>query len=386
MRLTKIEYVEFPNDSREWRLQPLEVGDVNLVVGKNSAGKSRVLNIIVLISRLVSNRQKPSFFSTEWNCWFEDDGTKYFYELKVADRNVTKERLTRNGDELIDRGADGSGTIYSEKTAIGEFQTPTTDLAVVNRRDNKNHPFLEKLHDWGMSVFSYVFSTMLPPQAFAMMANAAEVNLYDQNSVVAVYNLGVREFGQSFLDAIIKDMSRLGYPLNSVSAANPTFMQPIPAGLLGMSVQESDLQCPTEQMNMSQGMFRALSVLIQFNYASMSSKAGCVIVDDIGEGLDYERSCDLIDVLTAKASPDTTRPAKVQLILSTNDRFVMNRVPLQSWTLLKRKSGVVSVYNYANHKRHFDDFKFTGMNNFDFFATDFLGEELEKTSEGAPSA
>jgi hypothetical protein len=32
------------------------------------------------------------------------------------------------------------------------------------------------------------------------------------------------------------------------------------------------------------------------------------------------------------------------------------------------------VYNYANSRALFDEFKFTGLNNFDFLATDFVEE------------
>ena len=52
----------------------------------------------------------------------------------------------------------------------------------------------------------------------------------------------------------------------------------------------------------------------------------------------------------------------------------MNEVPLESWTILQRLPGKTTVYNYRNSKRIFDEFRFTGLNNFDFFATDFIHE------------
>jgi hypothetical protein len=52
----------------------------------------------------------------------------------------------------------------------------------------------------------------------------------------------------------------------------------------------------------------------------------------------------------------------------------MNKVPLETWTLIRRKAGIAEVSNYANSKKMFDEFKFTGLNNFDFFATNFLSE------------
>ena len=53
----------------------------------------------------------------------------------------------------------------------------------------------------------------------------------------------------------------------------------------------------------------------------------------------------------------------------------MNAVPLEDWAVLHRKGGICKVYNYNNSREAFEEFKFTGLSNFDFFATNFLGSE-----------
>jgi len=68
-----------------------------------------------------------------------------------------------------------------------------------------------------------------------------------------------------------------------------------------MYVREADLPGITDQHSMSQGMFRALSIIVQVNYSVLADTPSCILIDDIGEGLDFERSCDLIDVLMSKA-------------------------------------------------------------------------------------
>jgi len=385
MRLTKYEYSEHPNSPNNWRLQPLSLGGVNLVVGKNASGKSRTLSTVVNLSKLVSGRQKVS--TGAWDCTFEDSDGEFRYELETESNIVVREVFKRNDVVLLDRtGTDGSGKIRATKTDdLVDFQTPNTDLACVNRRDATQHAFFDKLHDWGMSVFYYTFGTAMGKEALAIIVSipTIEVDLYNQNMVIAIFRKGEKEFGAEYVNAVKADMEKLGYPIEEILVSQPTsaifaFQGPIalPAPpLVGLSVKERELTCVTDQIAMSQGMFRALSVLIQFNYCRMCSKAGCVIVDDIGEGLDFERSCDLISLLVKKSA------SNVQLVLSTNDRFVMNTVPLKSWTLLKRKANLVSVFNYSNSQKHFDEFRFTGLNNFDFFATDFLSEDLEQQEE-----
>jgi hypothetical protein len=58
--------------------------------------------------------------------------------------------------------------------------------------------------------------------------------------------------------------------------------------------------------------------------------------------------------------------------MSTNDRFVMNSVPLDEWCVVQRHGCKVQVHNYKNSTTIFDRFKKTGLANFDFLATDFI--------------
>jgi hypothetical protein len=379
MRLTSIEYSEYVGQPNEWRLEKTALRDINLIVGKNASGKTRTLNVIAGIGRVLSNRQKPSFTSGTWKCWFDDFVDTYSYEVDVKDQNVISEQFIKNETEtLLTRGADGAGKIFSTKeNKLIDFQTPTTDLAAVNRRDSIQHQFFDKLFDWGTSVFSYLFGSSMGKDRLAIILPfPIEVDPYNSDFVIAIFRDGQRKFRDEFVDAIKSDMAELGYSIEAIETVSPKmFQMAVPNGPIGISVKEADLLSPTDQNEMSSGMFRSLSIIIQFNYIKMSSKAGCVIVDDIGEGLDFDRSCQLIDLLTKKSG-------NVQLILSTNDRFVMNRVPLERWIILRRHGHIVSSFNHDNSKDKFEEFRFTGLNNFDFFAMNFIDENSENTAEG----
>ena len=116
-------------------------------------------------------------------------------------------------------------------------------------------------------------------------------------------------------------------------------------------------------------MFRVLSLIIQVNYSLLAKQPSCILIDDIGEGLDFERASAMVKLLISKA-----QTGLVQLIMTTNDRFIMNGVPLEYWSVIERTPGLAKLHNIHNSKEIFDDFKFTGLNNFDFFATQFYIE------------
>lgn len=380
MRLRTVDYVQFANTDRRWSLSELTLGTINLVVGKNAAGKTRTLNVIHALGSLLSGRKKPIELTTgTYRTRFEHDGALLDYTLEIQDRKVTLERVSIGDRVLLDRGIDGAGTIYHEKEKKNlEFQTPQTECAVVSRVDKIQHPFLEPLVEWGAGVRHYEFGgTMGRPVIALLVKDGPPPDPTNANDVIALFRKGESDFKEKFVNCIRQDMVRIGYDIEEVGTMQPTdFMVVVspsqPVTPVVMYVKERDLPTVTQQTDMSQGMFRALSVIVHVNYAVLASRPSCIIVDDIGEGIDFDRSCKLINLVRDRSSH-----ANVQLILSTNDKFVMNEVPLEEWSLLQRKGGDVRVRNYQNSKDEFDNFRYVGMSNFTFFEMDFINGKSE---------
>jgi energy-coupling factor transporter ATP-binding protein EcfA2 len=378
MRLESLSYAEFEGQNQEWRLDGITLGPTNLLVGKNAAGKTRIINVIANLARHLAGLHGPTI-SGHYEVNFDNLGKKLSYRLRCAESKVLEERFTVDGNVLLDRSkANGEGTILAEQIENGihiKFQTPPTELAVVARRDAIQHSFLEPLYEWGSQMRQFYFGSNMRKDRFAMFVpkGGAVFDDRDPNAVVALFKKADKELGSSFLESVISNMASLGYSLNSINVGEPVSIRVIgdmPVDLQCLRVNEQDLPGVTDQQSMSQGMFRALSIIIQINYFHVKGLVNCILIDDIGEGLDFDRSCRLIEMLRAKA-----QEWSVQLIMSTNDRFVMNKVPLEEWSLIQRQGAKVTVRNYDNSRAAFEEFKFTGLNNFDFFATDFLTDQ-----------
>ena len=117
---------------------------------------------------------------------------------------------------------------------------------------------------------------------------------------------------------------------------------------------------------MSQGMYRALSLILQLEYSIKLGLPSCILIDDIGEGLDYERSQALIKLIV-----DRAENTNLQVIMTTNDRFVMNSVDLKYWHIIGRSSGSTRFYNINNSPDTFQTFYMMGLNNFEFFQSKY---------------
>lgn len=256
-----------------------------------------------------------------------------------------------------------------------EFQTPTDEVAAFQRRDSIQHPVFDEIYNWASSLNYYQFGTDLGRTTLALdrpFKTKTKINLRDADNVIDIFKLGKAGVSPSFIEDIKSDMLSIGYNISEIGTQTPSGMfsdEENEASLQYIQclyVQESDLQEKTEQGLISQGMFRALSLIIQINYSLLAKKPSCILIDDIGKGLDFERASAMIELLISKA-----KTGLVQLVMTTNDRFIMNGVPLEYWSVIERRLGLAKLHNIHNSKQIFEDFKFTDLNNFDFFATEF---------------
>lgn len=379
MRIQSLEYSEWEGTPQEWAIEGLSLGPRNLIVGKNASGKSRALNIIASLAGHISGLLPPTL-SGSYDGQFLHEEVHYRYQVSVRDDHVVTERLSIGGTVRLDRNEKGEGVIYAEQIDGGRdipFQTPPTAFAVFVRRDQIQHKYLEPLYSWASSLRHYQFGTHLGKDSLAVFVpQAAKPNERDPNAVVAIFRQAEREFKGVFTAAIIKDLEHVGYNVTEIGVGPPITFRILsaPGEVLSLFVKEKDLPGITDQHSMSQGMFRTLALLIHLNYSQLKKAGTCVLIDDIGEGLDFDRSCRLIDLLREKATE-----TDIQIILATNDRFVMNHVPLEEWSVLQRKANHVSVRNYGNSKDIFEEFKFTGLSNFSFLEMDVINQAANAT-------
>ncbi len=380
MRLKSVSYSEFLGKPKEWSISDFTLGSINLVVGNNATGKTRSLNVLRVLGNLLSGRRKPSELTCgSFDVTFEHDDHILKYILQISDHKVIYESFADGENVLLKRGEGGEGYIFHQKEDRNiEFQTPETDAAIVARRDAIQHAFLSPLNDWGSDIRHYFFGDTMGRTTIGLIVDGGPPpDPTNPNEVVGLFREGTKQYPNVFKESVIKAMNDIGYDIEDIDAATPQNIQiqsnsiipAMPVALVALIVKERSLSGPTEQDEMSQGMFRALSVIIHLQYAIHGDHPSFILIDDIGEGLDFDRSCRLIHIIRQCAMD-----SKIQLVMSTNDRFVMNNVPLEEWSLLSREGGNITVHNYKNSKAAFDNFKFTGLNNFDFLAMDFINE------------
>ncbi|NKK75834.1 AAA family ATPase [Rhizobium leguminosarum bv. viciae] len=372
MQLSRIGYKEMVGMPGEWTLEPFSLQQTNLIVGRNSAGKSRTLNLIAGLARLILGGEAVS--DGEFEASFTHEGSVWRYNLRIEGARVVDERFHRDNDMLIDRNR---GLIWSsEYNRHTRFKMRENQIAVNAKLDLIQTPFLEPLNKWADSVFHFHFGSALGQTTMTLPTpgplTSSDFNIKDENQTAQIYRYGFEKFQEPFDQAIVEDMRRLNYDISYVGLGDLPGLKSRPqllVPLVGMYVHESGIDQSVGQHAMSTGMFRALAIIIHVNLGVFSNHAELILLDDVGEGLDFERSTQLIKLLVEKV-----RQTNTQVILTSNDRFIMNAVDVDHWTVLSRQGNRVRAFNKESNPDAFEDFKFSGLQNFDFFSMDLATE------------
>ena len=370
MSLKRLRYSEYVGDPRYWALEDSDFAQINLVVGRNATGKTRLINVLGGLCKILSGQVTDAYDSGSYHAEIELDEKSYVLDIAFSNREVVSESLDVDGIRRLTRSADGTGEIYYQKEEQTiSFQMARTAIAIQQRRDVLQHPFVADLATWAQGCHTYQFASAFGATLIGLTSLNASMaqaeGSFGAGDLISIYTRAFLLYREPFDQAVMSDMRLLGYDLLDVGSGDMREMAPgisLPEPVVGMFVIEAGRDAKLPQMLMSQGMYRALALVIHLNVATFSKRRTLILIDDIGEGLDFERSASLIDVLVRHS-----RENGLQAIMTSNDRFVMNRVPLENWMLLRRNGSIVRSYTERNSPKEFANFKFLGLSNFDFF-------------------
>lgn len=374
LRLESLEFQERLKSGQTWKLNEICLGDANLIVGRNATGKTRTLNVVFALARFLSGKTKTGLGRNTIRAQFRKGHETGEYELEHEDDQVLSEKYVFAGKTILKRKKDGSGEVLADK--VGErigFKVPSNVLAAVAKRDSLQHPQLDELANWAESVRHFKFASdfVEEQRRYVVPRNLPSSELQDQDpSVVAeVLQRGLNRWKSLFTNEVMRGMREVGFPLRKIALGAPTSIRFTPnlKEAVGIFAKERDLSHPTDSNSMSQGMYRTLALLLHVHYFALKRGSGLILIDDVGEGLDFERSQNLIAHLLKVA-----RERDIQIVMTSNDRFVLNAVPLEHWIVLRRDGSEVSAHTKKTDPDRFEEFELTGLSNFDLLVSDFL--------------
>lgn len=328
-------------------LSPLQ--SVNLLVAKNASGKTRTIKALRRVTNFIQtsgpSKRKLSF---EANLEFKDENLldwRMSYSFRVKGGVVEKEELIVNKDTLIKRTA--SVAMYKST----KINPPSDKLVIHVRRDKDLFPEIEHLVTWAEGVTCVTCSDINP---YTILEAVSFFNPYSFSDLVDALSVSEKK-------DVLKHAKELGYNIMQIRTVEAT------QGVKIVQLKEAYVPVEMDDMQLSNGMLRTLYILCFMAVIKRKTSLSMLLIDDLGEGLDYKRSIDLGTLVF-----NDCKKNNIQLITSSNDAFLMDAVDINYWHILRRNRNKISVINKCRNAELFRDFRMTGLSNFDLFSSDFI--------------
>lgn len=373
MKIKALKYSRYPNTNKEWYIVGKDnknnedyvyFDSLNLLVSKNAGGKTRTLDVIRELSEFLDGTRSvldSTYSSQIFDFIFEDKNIEYSYLLEITDRKVSNERLVIDKDLIFDRKKN-----YFQKGIVSK-DLSDNQLILNNQSVNK-----EKFSDilfWSRSVKTFFSNHWIDLNENVDSLNINEididlVNVDTPSFVIPIFAYGFKEFGKDYVDHILSYMNRLDYDLTDIE---------LKKGKRGYRIYvEEGGKYYVEQSRLSLRMFRALSLLIVLVLVKKKHLPMCILIDDLGDGFDLDNAKNFMDILS-----QVSYNSSIQFFATSTNRFVLNNVHLKNWSVIDRVGSKSIFYNMHNSKENFEDFKYTSLNNADFFTTQFYKNGFE---------
>ena len=328
-----------------WHVERLKLNLQNLIVGLNSVGKSRTISAIGHVASFIKGEVDAQ---GDFSCsLLLENGSSLEYSFDVVGGQVLVEELKKEGKTLIHRDF-SSVKMYDDDTV----SPPGSKLLIQVRRDTKQYPEIEEIIQWAEHTSIFVFSNI------TTSPNSLSPYVISKEPLLPVMFSSISVDQQEMLKAY---MQELGYDVREIKDYE------MPSGAKSLHIYEGGIKVTLRPFDLSNGMFRVLCVLLYMIYSSTLSDARCLVIDDMGEGLDYMRSTKLGRIMF-----DYCAKNRIQLIVTSNDSFLMDSVDLQHWNILQRKGNHVYSINDYNSPKLFEKFRRTGLSSFDILSSNFI--------------
>ena len=361
MVLKSLDYKEF-FDSKEkpifnsegdsaWSVTGLSYNPkFNLIVGENSTGKTRSINVINNLAKFIVGKKK--FKNGEWNLTFNDQGKEFVYKISLKEGLITYEHIIFDNEVLLRRADNQVKLRNFVSNEDVEISPPDDSLVLQVRRDEKEYPYFEKLITWAKN--THGFTVLLSTNEVQIPSDSKDL----ESLASAVYFFDT--FSDTSKDSVLRGLADIGYAIEKIHVEE-NLIKNIRVKLA--EFKESSLPFRFNQLKISTGLMRLFGLLVALEYTILNSnntgEDHLLLIDDIGEGLDITKSKNLIDLFKKRILENK----HIQFIGASNDVTLLNTVDIEYWNITKRCGYEVKAFNIKNSKKKFDDFEFTGLNN-----------------------
>lgn len=364
MRIKTLSYID---KTTGWELKPMSFNQLTLLVGASGVGKTRILNSILDLKRIVRGK---SLNGVRWYIEFlSSNGTLYIWEGEFEntgvsfkdDRNHTKgisiiaESVQRGSELIVKR--DRNGILFNNEKTVKLSNDQSVFYLL---REEEQIKEAEK-------EFEKIIFPVVESEPFFSWSFDEEINKY--SGIGEVRNLPIplekklyfaykREKGifdsiaDSFIDIFpcVEEIRIKPVPLFADLFGDTTTLE--------IQIKENGVAGWISN-NISSGMLKTLVHIAQLQLCADSS---LILIDEFENSL----GINCIDELTSSI---LSSERGLQFIITSHHPYIINNINHANWKIVTRKGSAVTARDAAEF--HFDKSKhkaFTQLINLDLYS------------------
>jgi hypothetical protein len=358
------EFYDANSDSmHHWKLADLKFSKFTIIAGLNGTGKTRTCNVIRNTVKKIVEPMKTLFLGKTDLTFSISENESYKLMISIEEDDDRKRSIKK--EELYDVG--GTGALFNRDNLLfnrrviydavskqhTNYSPPDDTLTFHVRRDKVSYPYIEEIINQ-MRKFHFLDSE--EPRSIAV-GGIYGGKLPVQLPIEILPSLTPLWFGNIADDKkseILNDINSLGFPIKNI------FVKEIILGgqrIPMLYFEEEGVKGTYDFVQVSSGMKKIVFLIV---FLHLIEKGSCVLIDNVGDGLDYKRSINILPIVE-KIAEDK------QIIISTNNEILLNQTDIRNWNILFREGDIVKAFNYENSKEQLMNFANTGLSNYEYF-------------------
>lgn len=327
MKIIKYEYYQ----ESDLSYSPIELSNVNLVVGISGAGKSRFINTLFNLALFASQERIIDLRSGNWDITFSENNHEYRWLVSIQNGIVEREELFQfiNGIKLNLLTREKDNITYKNNQLVKLRQEKLSTLLL-------NEDELIEVKKGFSSFYQRKFSEQSLHEAMELgFLDPTKLNnkpYFNDTSELFTKNINLRlYFLKKYFDLdfeFVKNNFREVFPFISdldIAEENPMLPQPY--------VKEKGIQKPIYITELSSGMKKILLFLTDI--ATMK-KSSVYLIDEYENSLGINAINFLPDLLYEKSED-------IQFIITSHHPYLINNVPIENWLVFNRKGLKVNI-------------------------------------------
>jgi len=358
------EFYDANSDStHHWTLTNLTFSKFTIIAGLNGTGKTKTCNVIRNTVMKIIEPMKVLMVGNTDLTFNISENQSYKFMISIEEdinrrRRINKEELYDVGETAVLFSRDNllfnRRVIYDATSKKHTDYSPPDDTLTFHvRRDKVSYPYIEEIIT-EMKKFHFLDSEEPPALAAGDISGGKSPTQLPIQILPSLTPLWYEKIEPGKKIEILDDLNSLDFPIKNIFVKEIIIAgQRIPM----LYFEEEGVKGTYDFFQISSGMKKILFVIV---FLHLIEKGSCVLMDNVGDGLDFKRSVNILPIIEKIA-------ADKQIIISTNNEILLNQTDIRNWNILFREGDIVKAYNYENSKEQLTKFANTGLSNYEYF-------------------